>query len=92
MVLRLEDRNPLFLRPTRARGGVGADSRKEGITDHTKTADLQFEAEPERLKIDFERHGEVKSWFDMISRRVIVFVTFVRIRLFSISFFSYHLS
>jgi hypothetical protein len=41
-------------------------------------ANQQFEAEPERLKIDFERHGEVKSWFDMISRRGMVFVTFVR--------------
>jgi len=61
---------------------VSADSRKEGKKDHDKTADLQFEAEPERLKIDFERHGEVKSWFDMISRRGMVFVTFVRVSTF----------
>jgi len=30
----------LFLRLERARGGVGADSRKDGKTDHKKIADL----------------------------------------------------
>ena len=41
-------------------------------------ADIQFEAESDRLKLDFEQHGEIQSWFDMIKRRGMVFVTYVR--------------
>jgi hypothetical protein len=37
----------------------------------------QFDADPEKLKIDFTSHGEIKSWFDMIARRGMVFVTYV---------------
>lgn len=39
----------------------------------------QYDAEPERLKVSFTNYGEINSWFDMIPRRGMAFVTYVRL-------------
>lgn len=43
-----------------------------GPSGHT-----QYDADPERLKISFANYGQISSWFNMIGRRGMTFVTFV---------------
>lgn len=40
--------------------------------------DYQYEAEVERVRASFASYGEIKTFFDMIPRRGMVFITYVR--------------
>ena len=38
----------------------------------------QYEADSDALRVDFERFGPIKSYFDIVKNRGMVFITYVR--------------
>ena len=43
----------------------------------TYPADSQYEADPEMLRTSFERYGQIKTYFDLLKQRGMVFITYV---------------
>ena len=41
----------------------------------------QYEADLSKLRTSFEEHGEIKEFFDLVQKRGMVFITYVRIAL-----------
>ena len=44
------------------------------------SAPFQYETNSDEVRLQFEEHGEIKTFFDLIANRGMVFVTFVSAR------------
>lgn len=42
------------------------------------SADLQFEADADRLRAAFAGYGDIKTYFDLVKNRGMIFITYVR--------------
>lgn len=39
----------------------------------------QYEADSDALRADFERFGQIKTYFDLVKQRGMIFITYVRV-------------
>lgn len=40
--------------------------------------EAQYEADTSQLRSSFESYGDIKNWFDIIQKRGMIFITYVR--------------